>query len=204
MTKNISDQLDEALRTGERANASQEVRELVDTAGAVRRLASRTAPAVERKDQAFSRLQSALSEERLARQDRGLGFRQWRAFVQAMSTTWLRPGLAQAAVAMLAIVVTGGVLLGASATGADIPLPFGDSDEQVKAVGVITAVSADTIIVRTETANVEVTITDSTLITDDDENDIMLDDLVIGQAVEVKGLPQPDNAIQAGQIRVAR
>ncbi len=204
MAKNIADQLDEALQTGAHDDVPQEVGELVDTAGTVRRLASQAAPAVERKDQAFSQLQAALTAERQRQQEGGVVSRRWRTFVQALSLTWLRPGLPQAAVAMFAIVLTGGVLLGASATGADIPLPFRDSDEQVKAVGVITEVGADTIVIRTETANVEVTITDSTLITDDDENDIMLDDLVIGQAVEVKGLPKPDNVIQAGQIKVQR
>ncbi len=204
MAKRIADQLDEALRTGERTNVPQEVKELADTVGVIRRLASRAAPANERKHQAFSNLQAALTKERLRQQDGGVGRRRLRAFVEALSFMWLRPGLPQAAIAMVAIVLIGGVILGASASGADIPLPFRDSDAQVKAVGIITELGADTIVVRTDTASVEVTITDITQITDDDRNDIMLDELEIGQAVEIKGEQQPDGAILAGQIKVER
>ena len=209
MRKRISDQLDEALRAGARGGSIREVDELVDTAGVARRLASRTAPPIEREAQAYSKLRAALSEEkrrRLAQHGRAVQVRSW-SLPGFGSFHWIRPGLAQAASALGAIVLFGGALLGASAAGADITQPIRtlfSSESEAKAVGIIIELGDDTIIVRTDTDTIVVTLTDNTQITNDEKELIALDSLAIGQAVEIKGALQPDDTIRAFRIKVER
>ena len=71
----------------------------------------------------------------------------------------------------------------------------------MKAVGIIIELGADTIIVRTDTGNVVVTITDNTQITNDEKELIALNSLAVGQAVEIKGALQPDDTIRAFRVR---
>lgn len=206
MRKRIADQLDEALRTGARGGSVPEVDELVDTAGVAQRLASETAPPIEREAQAYSRLRAALSEEkrrRASQHGRAVRVRPW-ALPGFSNFQWIRPGMVQAASALGAIVLFAGALLGASAAGADITQPlrtlFG-AESEVKAVGIIIELGADTIIVRTDTGNVVVTITDNTQITNDEKELIALNSLAVGQAVEIKGALQPDDTIRAFRVR---
>ncbi len=206
MRKRIADQLDEALRSGAPGGRIRELDELIDTAGVAQRLASRTAPPLEREAQAFSKLRAALSEEKIRRtehEERTVRLGPW-SLPRISGLQLLRPGMVQAASAIGAIVLFGGALFGASAAGADITQPIRtlfSSESEVKAVGIITEIGADTIIVRTDADTVVVTVSDNTQITNDEKELIDLDSLAVGQAVEIKGALQSDDTIRAFRVR---
>ncbi len=210
MKKQIAEQLDTALAEaldGQAADSdrsvSGEVEELVNTAQTVRRGVAQAAAAPAREEQALAEMRSALLDAKQQRAAAPVGL-SWRPLA-AIAGLWPRQALAQAATVLGAVVITGAALIGASAAGADIAPPLTalfDSKSEVKVRGVVAEIGTGNFIVETDGELFVVTVSDDTEIEGVNGEQVGLDALAVGQAIEIKGTHDDAGNIAAVLIRL--